>query len=85
MDIGLQRRRLDVVFSILPNDQPSPKGAWAAIPMALSDPFHAAQAHLPPGEYRFRLTVACANGNATSREFIVNSPSDWKALTIRSA
>jgi hypothetical protein len=84
VDIGLERRRLDVVFTVLPDRKASPEGAWVAIPMALAAPDHATQARLPPGEYRFRLTVACSNGNSTSREFTVNSPKDWSALSMRS-
>jgi hypothetical protein len=33
VDIGLQRRRLDVVFTILPTDKPAPEGAWVAMPL----------------------------------------------------
>lgn len=85
VDIGLERRRLDVAFTILPEGQSSPEGAWIGIPIALSAPTRAMQAYLPPGEYRFRLVVACANGKAAAKEFIVNSPGDWKALSMRSA
>ena len=85
VDVGLERRRLDVVFTVLTEGQPSPQGAWVAMPMALSAPAHAPQAYLPPGEYRFRLVVACANGKGVSRNFVVNSPANWQALSMRSA
>jgi hypothetical protein len=85
VDIGLERRRLDVLFTFLLAGHPGQEGAWVAMPMALSVPSDAMQAYLPPGEYRFQLTVACANGRGASKEFLVSSPRTWNALSMRSA
>jgi len=87
VDIGSERRRLDMVFSIDKKEQFSLLpvfGAWVAIPLALSNPTAASQAYLPPGEYRFRLTVECENGKGASKDFLICSPTSWTDLTARS-
>lgn len=83
VDIGLERRRLDVTFAILVEGQAPQPGAWIAIPLALTIPAKATQAYLPPGEYRFRLMVECANGKGASKEFLISSPTVWTALSMR--
>jgi len=83
VEIGLERRRLDVAFTALFEGQVSPVGAWVAIPLALSVPTQAGQAYLPPGEYHFRLVVECANGKGVLREFFISSPTTWTALSMR--
>ncbi len=85
VDMGLERRRLDVAFAIHVDEQAPQAGAWVAIPLALSVPARATQAFLAPGEYRFRLTVNCANGKGASMEFFISSPVTWTALSMRSA
>ena len=87
VEIGPERRRLDVAFtvSVPAQDDPPVRGAWIAIPLALSNPSGASQAYLPPGDYRFRLTVGCQNGKGASKEFFVTSPETWTALSMRFA
>ena len=90
VEIGLERRRLDVAFTVRFSGQNPPiRGAWIAIPLAklaLSEPALASQAYLPPvGEYRFRLKVECQNGKGDSREFLITSPETWTALSMRPA
>ena len=84
VDIGIERRRLDMVFTVSVEGRPPTVGAWVAIPLALSAPFLANQAYLPPGEYRFRLAVECANGKGASKEFLISSPPFWSGLSARS-
>ncbi len=74
VEIGLERRRLDVVFTEMGQTQ---AGSWVAIPIALS--LGAAQAYLAPGEYRFKLSVDCENGKGCSKEFTVVSPPPGKS------
>jgi hypothetical protein len=86
IEIGLERRRLDVAFTIRLEGQSAPiRGAWIGIPMALSAPVFANQAYLPPGEYRFKLAVECQSGKGDSKEFLVSSPETWTALSMRLA
>jgi hypothetical protein len=82
VEVGFERRRLDVPFTFVEAEN-SPGGAWIAIPLALSAPVVATQAFLPPGEYRFLLSVACENGKGSSREFVVSSPQIWTDLSMR--
>jgi hypothetical protein len=86
VEIGHERRRLDVAFTVENSNPPSatsPPGAWIAIPLALAAPHSAGQAHLPPGAYRFRLSVACENGKGSSQDFMIDSPSFWTGLLMR--
>ena len=83
VEIGFERRRLDVVFAVLFEEQASPMGAWVAIPIALSMPASATQAYLQPGEYLFRLIVKCANGKGASKDFWISSPATWTGLSMR--
>ena len=86
VEIGLERRRLDIALTVRYSEQHPPiLGAWIAIPLALSDPAVASQAYLPPGDYRFRLTVGCQNGKGASKEFFITSPETWSALSMRLA
>lgn len=88
IEIGLERRRLDVAFAVLGEQfpaVPSPEGAWVAIPIALSTPAQATQAYLHKGEYRFKLAVECANGKGDSKDFFVKSPETWVDLSMRPA
>lgn len=86
IEIGLERRRLDVAFTIRHEGQsPEIRGAWVAIPLALSDPARASQAYLHEGEYRFKLSVECANGKGASKDFLVKSPGAWTDLSMRPA
>lgn len=87
VEIGLERRRLDVAFtvSVIGQDGPPIRGAWIAIPLALSHPAVTSQAYLPPGDYGFRLTVGCQNGKGASKEFLVTSAETWTALSMRPA
>jgi hypothetical protein len=79
--VGPERRRLDVAFTFV---RMSPqKGAWIAIPVALSDPLGAGQALLPPGEYRVKLSVDCENGKGCTKEFFIVSPESWVDLSMR--
>jgi len=79
VEIGFERRRLDVVFTVNPL-----VGAWVAMPLALSVPAAAGQAYLPPGlNYHFLLRVGCENGKGDSREFTVDSPTVWTGLSMR--
>lgn len=82
VEIGQERRRLDVAFTYTQNLD-SPAGAWVAIPLALSAPGSAAQAYLPPGAYRFHLSVGCENGKGSSQDFAIDSPPSWRALSMR--
>lgn len=85
VEIGPERRRLDVAFtvSVPGQDDPSVRGAWVAIPLALSNPPGARQAYLPTGEYRMRLKVKCQNGKGASMEFFLVSPETWTELSMR--
>jgi hypothetical protein len=70
-------RRLDVVFT---DRDTGGEGCWIAIPMALTAPHSTRQAYLPPGQYKVRIEVSCANGTGDSKTLRITSPSHWRAL-----
>jgi hypothetical protein len=74
---GGVERRLDIVFT---DRDTGREGCWIAIPMALRVPQGTRQAYLPPGEYKARIEVSCANGTGDSKTLRITSPSDWRAL-----
>jgi len=77
VDIGMEPRRLDVVFTT-----PSHKDvSYIALPLALSLPGNVPQATLPKGEYTFKIQVSCENGKGDSKLLGVFSPSDWRDLS----
>lgn len=76
VDIGMEPRRLDVVFTTSGHRDVS----WIALPLALSLPGKVPQAALPKGEYILKIQVSCENGRGDSKLLRVFSPSDWRDL-----
>jgi hypothetical protein len=76
VDIGMEPRRLDVVFTTPGHKDVS----WIALPLALSLPGNVPQAALPKGEYILKIKVSCENGKGDSKLLRVFSPSDWRDL-----
>lgn len=76
VDMGSERRRLDVVFT----DRNIQPGAWFSLPLALTAPASAGQAYLTPGEYEVEVRVRCENGRGDKGRFKVISPQQWTDL-----
>ena len=77
VDIGIEPRRLDVVFT--DRNQPH-EGSWIAIPLALSGSLRRNQAYLTPGDYEVEIEVSCENGKGDRAKFKIHSPEDWVNL-----
>ncbi len=80
IEIGLHRRRLDVVFT---EQNQNISGAWVAIPFALAGHLQHNQAYLPPGEYEVEVEVICENGKGDMAKFKIISPNQWDQLDMQ--
>lgn len=76
VDIGLEPRRLDIVFTV-PNQSGK---SWLAMPLALTAPGSVPQATLPQGEYILKVLVSCENGSGDAKTIKLISPDNWQDL-----
>ncbi len=79
IEIGIHRRRLDVVFT---EHNQNMTGSWVAVPFTLSGHLQYNQAYLPPGEYEVEVEVMCENGKGDVARLLIVSPTQWDLLHI---
>ena len=78
VDIGRERRRLDIVFS----RQGYGHGAWLATPAALGSG-GMPQVRLPPGDYVIEIELTCDGGDGARVKYHVTIKEEWDELDAR--
>jgi len=81
IDIGMEGRRLDVVFTHAKQEPEKIPGCWVATPLALSLPTQN-QFYLPPGDYQVELSIECENGRGQRKRYLIRSPEKWDMLSM---